>query len=99
MPSQMCDRDWVELKGLYRSLGSWAAISRNPGRSGKFSGIPPGTLSTMFKTRKIPRKWVHKFTNPRTPPVRVGECTESEWAIIKNLTPQERKERLINGRG
>lgn len=99
MPSPMREIDWVELKGLYRSLGSWAAVSCNPGRSGRFAGIPAGTLSNMFRTRRIPKKWAHRFTKPRAPPVRVGECTESEWAIIKSLTPQERKERLINGRG
>ena len=33
----------------------------------------------------------------RTPPVRVGECSNEEWAAIKRLTPAERKRRLLGG--
>ena len=33
----------------------------------------------------------------RTPPVRVGECSNEEWAAIKRLTPAERKRRMLGG--
>ena len=33
----------------------------------------------------------------RTPPVRVGECSNEEWSAIRTLTPAERKKRLLGG--
>lgn len=59
----------AELKRLHAIPGhSWRKIAKMPG----YQGIPPGTLSTIAKTGKVPKKWkdVLKVINRSLPHTR-----------------------------